>query len=71
MGEDIRRLPLALRIARSVRRTAVQVILAALVSKAVLLLLGALGVIGIWVAMLCELAVLCYTVIISLRAFNL
>ena len=71
MGEDIRRLPLALRIARSVRRTAVQVILAALVSKAVLLLLGALGVIGIWVAMLCELAVLCYTVLISLRAFNL
>ncbi len=71
MGEDIRRLPLELRIARAVKRRAVNVILAALVSKAVLLLLGVLGIIGIWFAMLCELIVLCYTVFISLKAFKL
>lgn len=71
MGDDIRRIPLVLRIARSVRRTAVKAILAALVSKTALLLLGALGIVSIWLAMLCELVVLCYTVWISLNAFKL
>ena len=71
MGDDIRRLPLALRIARSVRRTAMNNILVALAAKAALLLLGALGIVSIWFAMLCELLVLCYTVFLSLKTFKL
>ena len=71
MGDDVRRLPLALRIARTVRRTAVNVILVSLAVKAALLLLGALGITSIWFAMLCELIVLCYTVFVSLRTFKL
>ena len=71
MGDDIRRLPLALRIARSVRRTALNVILVSLAAKGALLLLGALGIASIWFAMLCELIVLCYTVLLSLRTFKL
>ena len=71
MGDDIRRLPLALRIARSVRRTALNNILVALAAKAALLLLGALGIVSIWFAMLCELLVLCYTVFLSLKTFKL
>ena len=71
MGDDIRRLPLALRISRAVRRTALNIILVSLAVKAALLLLGALGIMSIWLAMLCELIVLCYTVFLSLRAFNL
>ena len=35
-----------------------------------LLLLGALGIVSIWFAMLCELIVLCYTVFLSLKTFN-
>lgn len=71
MGDDIRRLPLALRIARSVRRTALNVILVSLAVKGALLLLGTLGIASIWFAMLCELIVLCYTVLLSLRTFKL
>ena len=71
MGDDIRRLPLALRISRAVRRTALNIILVSLAVKAALLLLGALGIMSIWLAMLCELIVLCYTVFLSLRTFNL
>lgn len=71
MGDDIRRLPLALRISRAVRRTALNIILVSLAVKAALLLLGALGIMSIWLAMLFELIVLCYTVFLSLRAFNL
>lgn len=71
MGDDIRRLPLALRIARTVRRTALNVILVSLAAKGALLLLGALGIASIWFAMLCELIVLCYTVLLSLRTFKL
>lgn len=71
MGDDIRRLPLALRIARSVRRTALNIILVSLTVKAALLLLGALGVASIWFAMLCELILLCYTVFLSLKTFKL
>lgn len=71
MGDDIRRLPLALRIARSLRRTALNNILVALAAKAALLLLGALGIVSIWFAMLCELLVLCYTVFLSLKTFKL
>ena len=70
MGDDIRRLPLALRISRSVRRTALNNILVSLAAKAALLLLGALGIVSIWFAMLCELIVLCYTVFLSLKTFN-
>ena len=71
MGDDIRRLPLALRISRAVRRTSLNIILVYLAVKAALLLLGALGIMSIWLAMLCELIVLCYTVFLSLRTFNL
>ena len=71
MGDDIRRLPLALRISRAVRRTSLNIILVSLAVKAALLLLGALGIMSIWLAMLCELIVLCYTVFLSLRTFNL
>ena len=71
MGDDIRRLPLALRISRAVRRTSLNIILVSLAVKAALLLLGALGIMSIWLAMLFELIVLCYTVFLSLRAFNL
>lgn len=71
MGDDIRRLPLALRISRTVRRTLLNIILVSLAVKAALLLLGALGIMSIWLAMLCELIVLCYTVFLSLRTFNL
>lgn len=71
MGDDIRRLPLALRISRTVRRTSLNIILVSLAVKAALLLLGALGIMSIWLAMLCELIVLCYTVFLSLRTFNL
>ena len=71
MGDDIRRLPLALRISRAVRRTALNIILVSLAVKAALLLLGTLGIMSIWLAMLCELIVLCYTVFLSLRTFNL
>ena len=71
MGDDIRRLPLALRISRAVRRTALNIILVSLAVKAALLLMGALGIMSIWLAMLCELIVLCYTVFLSLRTFNL
>ena len=42
-----------------------------LAAKAALLLLGALGIMSIWFAMLCELIVLCYTVFVSLRTFKL
>lgn len=71
MGDDIRRLPLALRISRAVRRTSLNIILVSLAVKAALLLLGTLGIMSIWLAMLCELIVLCYTVFLSLRTFNL
>ena len=71
MGDDIRRLPLALRISRAVRRTALNIILVSLAVKAALLLLGALGIMSIWLAMLCELILLCYTVFLSLRTFKL
>lgn len=71
MGDDIRRIPLALRIARSVRRTALNNILVALAAKAALLLLGALGIVSIWFAMLCELLALCYAVFLSLKTFKL
>ena len=71
MGDDIRRIPLALRIARAVRRTALNNILVALAAKAALLLLGALGIVSIWFAMLCELLALCYAVFLSLKTFKL
>ena len=71
MGDDIRRLPLALRISRAGRRTSLNIILVSLAVKAALLLLGALGIMSIWLAMLFELIVLCYTVFLSLRTFTL
>ena len=43
----------------------------ALAAKAALLLLGALGIVSIWFAMLCELLALCYAVFLSLKTFKL
>lgn len=71
MGEDIRKIPLLLRIARSVKRVSMNAILTVLAVKAALMLLGALGAISIWLAMLCDMLVLCYVIYISLRTFRI
>ena len=58
MDEDIRALPEARSLCRSVTDTAGQNILLSLAAKAILVVLGVFGVINIWIAALAELCVL-------------
>ena len=58
MDEDIRALPEARGLCRSVTDTAEQNILLSLAAKAILVVLGVFGVINIWIAALAELCVL-------------
>ena len=58
MDEDIRVLPEARSLCRSVTDTAGQNILLSLAAKAILVVLGVFGVINIWIAALAELCVL-------------
>ena len=58
MDEDIRALPEARSLCRSVTDTAGQNILLSLAAKAILVVLGIFGVINIWIAALAELCVL-------------
>ena len=58
MDEDIRALPEARSLCRSVTEAAGQNILLSLSAKAILFLLGIFGVINIWIAALAELCVL-------------
>lgn len=58
MDEDIRALPEARGLCRSVTDTAGQNILLSLAAKAMLIVLGIFGVINIWIAALAELCVL-------------
>lgn len=68
MDDDIAKLPLAIRIARRTVRIAWQNIAFALLVKAVCLILGALGIAGMWLAIFADVGVMVLCVLNATRA---
>ena len=70
MDDDIRRLPLAIRIARRTMRIAKENIVVALAVKFVILILGALGIADMWLAVFGDVGVLILAVLNATRALR-
>jgi len=71
MDDDPLRLPLAMRIARRTRRIAWQNIAFALGVKVIILLLGALGIAGMWLAVFADVGVSVIAVLNATRAMRI
>ena len=71
MDDDVGRLPLAVRIARKTVRIAKENIVFSLAVKAACLVLGALGVAGMWVAIFADVGVMILAVLNSARALSI
>ena len=70
MDDDVRRLPLAVRIARKTVRIAKENVVFSLAVKAACLILGALGIAGMWVAIFADVGVMILAVLNSARALT-
>ncbi len=70
MDDDIRKLPLAILISRRTMRIARQNIVFALAVKFAILILGALGIAGMWVAVFGDVGVLILAVLNAARALR-
>ncbi|MBQ7474864.1 MAG: cadmium-translocating P-type ATPase [Clostridia bacterium] len=71
MDDDIKKVPLAVRIARKTMRIAKENIIFALGVKAVCLILGALGVAGMWIAIFADVGVMVLAVLNAARALRI
>ena len=71
MDDDMKRLPLAVRIARKTVRIAKENIVFSLAVKAACLILGALGIAGMWVAIFADVGVMILAVLNSARALRI
>lgn len=70
MDDDIRRLPMAIRICRRTMRIAKENIIFALGVKFAILILGALGIAGMWLAVFGDVGVLILAVLNATRALR-
>jgi Cd2+/Zn2+-exporting ATPase len=70
MDDDIRKLPLAIKISRRTMLIAKENIVFALAVKFVILVLGALGIVGMWFAVFGDVGVLIIAVLNSTRALR-
>jgi len=71
MDDDPARLPLAIRIARRTRMIAWQNIIFALGIKIIVMLLGALGITGMWEAVFADVGVMVLAVLNATRAMKI
>jgi len=70
MDDDIRRIPLALRIAKFTRKIVLQNIVFALSVKGAFLILGSVGVANMWEAVIADVGVSLLAVMNSLRTIG-
>ena len=68
MHDDLRGIPLARRIAKKTMRIVLQNIIFALAVKAVILVLSALGVTGLWLAVFADVGVAVLAILNAMRA---
>ena len=71
MDDDLRKLPLAIRIARRTVGIARQNIFLSLLCKLAVLVLGAFGLAGMWLAVFADVGVLILVIINALRTFRI
>ena len=71
MQDKLTALPLAVRISRKTKRIVMENIVAALAVKAVVLVLGALGVASMWIAIFADVGVLILAVLNAMRALTI
>ena len=70
MDDDIRRIPLALRIAKFTRKIVLQNIVFALLAKVAFIILGSLGIANMWEAVIADVGVSLLAVMNSLRTIG-
>ena len=70
MDDNLNRIPLVIRIARRTVRIARQNIVFALAVKALILILGALGIAGMWAAVFADVGVAMICIINAMRLLN-
>lgn len=70
MDDSLMKLPCAIRVARRTMRIVRQNIIFALAVKAVILVLGAVGIAGMWIAMLGDVGVMVLAVLNAMRAMK-
>ena len=70
MTDDLARLPDALRVAKRVRRVAVQNVMIALGIKLAVLILAALGMAGMWAAVFADVGVALICVLNAMRVMR-
>ena len=71
MGDELTRIPLAIRISRRTARVARSNIALALTIKALIMILAALGYTGLWVAVFADVGVCLLAILNALRAMNI
>ena len=71
MQDKLTALPLAVRISRKTKRIVMENIVAALTVKAVVLVLGALGIASMWIAVFADVGVLILAVLNAMRALTI
>lgn len=71
MQDKLTALPLAVRISRKTKRIVMENIVAALTVKAVVLVLGALGIASMWIAIFADVGVLILAVLNAMRALTI